>query len=155
AIAPDGATFAVGNWKGQIQLFEVPTCKLVRQWTAPGGLLMAVAFAPDGKLLASGRLEGPIRLWEPSTGQERQRPEGHLGTVEQVGLSADETVVVTISHDRTACGWDLATGKQRWKIASLPFPQHARALSPDGRLLAACRGTNDIVFYDTLTGKEL
>ena len=62
AWSPDGRTLAVGDRK--IQLFEVATGKLRREYEGHQGAILALAFSPDGGLLASGSADTTVLMWD-------------------------------------------------------------------------------------------
>src|SRR5262245_18276399 len=54
AFAPDGKTLLAGAWDGSIRLWDVATCKEIRQFAGHKGWVWSVAFAPNGKTFSSG-----------------------------------------------------------------------------------------------------
>jgi WD40 repeat protein len=62
AWSPDGRTLAVGDRK--IQLIEVATGKLRREYEGHQGAILALAFSPDGGLLASGSADTTVLVWD-------------------------------------------------------------------------------------------
>jgi WD40 repeat protein len=47
-----------------IQLWEVATMKLRREFDGHQGAIRSLAFSPDGRLLASGSADTTILIWE-------------------------------------------------------------------------------------------
>ncbi len=70
AIAPDGATLAVGGAGGEVRLYNVADG--ARKATLPGfgGGLYALAFSPDSTRLAAGGFDGKVRLFDTASGAE-------------------------------------------------------------------------------------
>jgi WD40 repeat protein len=62
AWSPDGRTLAVGDRK--IQLFEVATGKLRREFVGHQGAIRSLAFSPNGRLLASGSADTTVLIWD-------------------------------------------------------------------------------------------
>ena len=53
-----------------------------------------------------GALDNTIRIWDASSGASMRLPlEGHTGTVESIGFSADGEHMVSGSRDRTVKVW--------------------------------------------------
>ena len=62
AWSPDGRTLAVGD--RNIQLWEVATLKVRREFTGHEGQIRALAFSPDGRLLGSGSADTTVLIWD-------------------------------------------------------------------------------------------
>jgi formylglycine-generating enzyme required for sulfatase activity len=64
ALSADGKTLACGCQDGAVQIWDVPTKKLVFEGNAHQDTVDSVAFSPDGRWLASGGRDGEVRLWD-------------------------------------------------------------------------------------------
>jgi WD40 repeat protein len=62
AFSPDGRMLAVGDQK--IQLYEVASGRLRREFTGHEGDVRCLAFSPDGRLLASGSTDTTVLIWD-------------------------------------------------------------------------------------------
>jgi WD40 repeat protein len=76
--------------------------------------------AGNDALVFKGGRTAPIRLV------------GHTRSIHTWAFDADETHVVTGSHDGTARLWNLRTRKTLWEMGGHPGPVSAVAMSPDG-----------------------
>ena len=113
-VSPDGRLLVCGGSTGLrstglrpslIELYDLPTGRLVRKLDSPPGGTYGMVISPDGKTLALGGI-----LVELATGRERHRFVGHKGGIHAVAFSADGTALVTAGDDTTALVWDL-TGR--------------------------------------------
>lgn len=124
----------------------------VRRWPAEGGAATwtlseaknPLALSPDTKLLAVGLgFKGGLILWNLTHGRRETALEGHRRSIGSVAFSPDGKRLYSGSQDRTARAWDVATGKELWRLGEEsdddsigPAFPHCVAPSPDGRWLA-------------------
>jgi RNA polymerase sigma factor (sigma-70 family) len=137
AFAPDGKTLASGEAEGAIRVWETATGKEVRRIQAHGAFVSGLAFIHDGKtLITSG--DSAIRLWEVRTGVEIVPDRGHTTGIHSSVVLPDGRTVVTGSEDYAVRWWDLATGKELRRLASLSdgAPSWGMVLSPNGAIAA-------------------
>src|SRR5262249_19815580 len=109
AFHPDGKTFVVAGFGGDVKSFDTATQK-------PQGLSVShprvgcLAFSPDGKILATGGYAHSAWLWDATTGRPVCSPLQHQGGVVAVAFSPDSKTLLTAGEDRAARLWDVATG---------------------------------------------
>jgi RNA polymerase sigma factor (sigma-70 family) len=136
AFSPDGKLLASGEER-MVRTWETATGKEVRRIQAHNRFVSGLAFASDGKtLVTSGG--SAIRLWEVRTGAEILPDRGHSARIASSVLLADGQTLVTTSSDNTIRWWDLATGKERRRLANLTDSplNWSIALSPNGNVAA-------------------
>jgi WD40 repeat protein len=162
AFSPDGHTLltASGHYvyefrRGEAQLWDVATGKLLRRLSGHEREVTAVAYAADGQTVVTASRDGSVRFWDALTGQPSGEPLRHERWVVSIALSKDGRIV-TACHDRgTAHIWDIATRME--VLAPLQHPAHvdAVAFSPDGRLIVT--GCNDgmVQFWDAASGNPI
>lgn len=98
---------------------------------------------------AATAADGPVLTLDPGT---------HTAAIRQLAVDPAERMLVTVSDDKTARLWDIASGRL---LHTLPVPVgaedigrlYAAAISPQGRLAlagttAGPRGTHRIYLYD-------
>jgi WD40 repeat protein len=136
AFSPDGQTLVAAG-ESQLEVWDL-TQREMRPRTL-GPLHMAVAFAPDGQFFATSSLS-TIELRWLKNGPQRVFLRGHQSGVMSLAFSPDGKTLASVSHDRTARLWDVATRKLQTTLPS-GEPLAAVAFSPDGKLLLIGGGT--------------
>jgi serine/threonine protein kinase len=83
----------------------------------------------------------------------------HFGTpghpMRRLALSPDGRHLLTAGEDGSTRYWDIATGKEIYRLPSERPPVNAVAISPDGAKLLSCGKDRLIHVYDAATGKEV
>jgi RNA polymerase sigma factor (sigma-70 family) len=121
----------------------------------------AKACSPDGKQIVTAA-DDSLSVWDTRTAKRTAHLRGgHRGQPTHVAFTADGKGLVTICldsrvTDRSACHWDLASGRLLKTIElKLPRRVHNVCLSPDGQSLAVSpRGQEPVFLVDTTTGTE-
>jgi WD40 repeat protein len=120
AFTPDGKSLAVAGSRdyrdkekltSPLQLWEVPTEKVVRHFEIDGGSPTGLTFSRDGRMLAA--LQGDkIEVFETATGKRRFTFAGHEGNVTALAFSRNGRRLVSGGEDCRLMIWDLtgATG---------------------------------------------
>lgn len=112
-----------------------------------------VALSPDGKLLAAtSNSDRSIEVFDVATRQTVRRLEGHEQSVRQVIFSPDGKLLLSSSGSyqdgppgpprQDVRGWDVATGKQLFRIADPFTAPSAIAYTPGGKSFALTAGTS-------------
>ena len=113
ALASDGRTLAIGDWKGFVALGDLQKgairSSVEGHRGGPLGGTLALAFAPDGALLASGGTDGRILLWDTGDLSLRRVCEGHGSWVRSLAFSPDGRVLASGGLDNALRLWDVDT----------------------------------------------
>lgn len=148
AFSPDGTRLVTGSQDGLARLWEVKAIPDAR----PGATLLATlrghtdaladaVFSPDGLRLVTTSFDGTARLWDVQGAQVTRGAEpgacllilrGHTATVSEAMFSPDGRRLVTISADKTARLWDVATGALLSTWRGHQGAILTAAFSPDG-----------------------
>jgi RNA polymerase sigma factor (sigma-70 family) len=191
AFSPDGRLVAVASHNAEadlglnpdhgppddaIRAFDAESGELLATLDGHDGEVRAIAFTPDGRGLVSASEDGTFRVWDLSARNEiRQSPiRGHFRGDEHRPGEPTRIISASISSDaRTAVTsglwddrlivWDLETGEPLRAIPIEGGRGFHVAVSPDGQLLAAARGTRGgpadldtaIRLFDPSSGREL
>lgn len=153
AFSPDDSMGAVGEEKGDVRVWEVPTGETRWRHSAHQGWVRAVAFSPDGKLLASGGNDHLIRLWDVDTG----KCVGTLGRpaveISSVAFTPDGRFLASASDDRCLRVWSAETGRLQWSRADQVGERSVVLALPDGKRIASTNPT--LKFWDVDSGTLL
>jgi WD40 repeat protein len=113
-FSPDGETLAVISLPTKLELWHLPTGRLLREMSLleDGELprvfsLPTVAFAPHGHWLAFTHQPGEIALLETHTAKQILALRGHQGYVSSLAFSPDNRRLLTGGRDTTALLWSV------------------------------------------------
>jgi len=155
AFSPDGRTLA-GIAYRQIRLWDATTGReklRIRHLALPRE--NPLAFSPDGKVLAAAR-RSDIRLYDTTTGKDIRQPlKGDQKAFLCLSFSADGKKLISAGGDKTVRIWNVATGKELYRLEGHTDKVHSAALSPDGQLLVTGSADKTIRLWDMASGKEL
>jgi WD40 repeat protein len=163
AISADGRGLAQANGT-EITLWDVSERKRLRRWQHEGEGVNDMAFSPSGDRLAvAARYKGPLAIYDLSPGDnQRVELEGQSDSSEWVAFSPDGKMVAGSCSEprgskpvRRASSlrvWDAATGEV---IHNIKGSVSGGDFSPDSRLLAAAKGSKNVILYNTTTGQEV
>lgn len=146
AFSPDGTRVAT-DWAGAawLNLFDVSTGTLTRQWNAHGtvGSQLSLAFSPDGTKLLSGVFD--LKRWKALDGAFDALVSAQVGPAWLLALSADEKVVAVATNssvvgttdEHAICLYRASDGGLLRYIDYGPAVLRGLAISPDGHHVAA------------------
>ncbi len=166
AISPDGGRIASNTSAGTIQLWDAGTGRLIRALRGHEGKTNCVAFHPGGRRLASAGKDGTVREWDTETGEMNRVLRSPQGIAISAVYSPDGTRIASAFTDGTVRVWDLGDGHEALRLTCETFERlvglaaNILAFSPDGRMLAACRNTDDrkageVIVFDAATGGRI
>uniref|UniRef100_A0A8C4WWK8 Uncharacterized protein n=1 Tax=Eptatretus burgeri TaxID=7764 RepID=A0A8C4WWK8_EPTBU len=95
-------------------LFEGPPFKFCLSHTDHNKFVNCVRFSPDGSLYATAGVDGKIFLYEGTSGSKvgsLADDKAHSGGVNAICWNSDGTHMLSVSADKTAKVWDIATRK--------------------------------------------
>jgi WD40 repeat protein len=139
ALAPAGDLLALRTGTRCIDVYNLLNDKVQFSFETENPL--ALAFSPDGATLA-GIHDYDIKLWKTASGEASNTLKGHMLVVYSVVFHPDGKTLFSMSHDGTLRQWDLATGKEIWRLTEpAGWFGYSLAVSADGKTLAMETGT--------------
>ncbi len=142
AFSLDGKTLVSGSNDSNVRVWDVETGTLKhtlkeydlihggnpRPDDMQGTVVFSVAISPDAKDVAKAANEDWVVIWDVQTGKIKQRL---IGGVEAIHFYPDGKTLVGVARNYLLL-WDVETGRRlKWD------GDHAAAISPDGKTLAA------------------
>jgi len=155
AFAPDGQSFATGDFSGQVKLRDATTGRERAAVKGHGVGVNSVAYSPDGTLLVSAGLDRTLKLWSVNGLQERKVFRGHKDMVFSATFFHHAPAIVSGSKDKNAIVWDANTGAQMFVLQGHGAAVEAVAVSPDDKIVATASWDRTIKLWDAASGKEM
>src|SRR5262249_11532466 len=106
AFSPDGRQLLSAGSVRDIQLWDVESGKLVREFQGHTGEVFAAIFHPDGRRIVSAGRDRLIRVWDPVQGDELVGLLGHTDYIFSLSFSTDGTTLASGSGDFTIRLWE-------------------------------------------------
>lgn len=160
AFSADGTRFITGGWNGSAQIWETATRKPLLTIPYNGLYVHAVAFSPDGKYVALGGNDkrGFIRVCDAQTGEVLKTSAdfaGHKDAVLSVAFSHDGKKLLTASYDKTACLWDVESGRQILELNGHSWWVWSAAFAPDEQSIVTASQDGSAALWNATTGERL
>jgi WD40 repeat protein len=177
-FSPQGDLLAASAW-GKVHLWDGRTGKAIATLEGADSPIEALAFADAGRTLVVTDESGTVTLWDlvkrarTWTWQPLGDPASNgtgANSFLSAGLSPDGTVLVgalgittrvgknlTVESADVTVAWDVATGKELWRVTGAESASGVFAFAADGKRIAF-RTSGDAVgisVRDTLTGKAV
>ncbi|MBS0209415.1 MAG: hypothetical protein JSS27_10700 [Planctomycetes bacterium] len=144
AFSPDGTLLATGGFQN-VKLWKRPANVRDATVTASANL-RALATTADGARWAAGTVDGTALVYERGAAAPKATLKGHAGPITALQFSADGATLVTGSADKTLRRWNIAEGKETWKLEA-DAPVVAVALLPTGEV-ASAGGSNEVQIWN-------
>ncbi|MEO7091815.1 MAG: WD40 repeat domain-containing protein, partial [Polyangiales bacterium] len=153
----DGKTVVTFGDSGDARVWDAHT-GLARSVLAHGAPITAASFTPDDRRIATTGQDGTAQLWDVATGVRQWKIVGKTGLLRHIygEISGDGTLLLTVTMEGEAKGWDLETGAQRggFRHAEHSFVLGAE-LSRDGTKAVTCATDRLTRVWDARTGAPL
>ena len=174
SYSPKRHFLVVGTAKGNAELWDTDSRRLLRSISAHDMPVNAVAFLPDGTQFVTASSDGSAKFWDIESGQEKlrlgeARPEPDQQTdpfdrqkgvgILALAISPDGRRIITgtqggFDQDSVANVWDAVSGKKQLTI-SVGRPVGGAAFSADGRLMATIDEDRTVAIWDAISGSRI
>jgi uncharacterized protein with WD repeat len=171
ALSPDGKMMASASCDQTVNLWELSSGKLLRNFTGQAESMARIAFSPDGQLIASGG-GNTISVWNVGTGQELYTlrvDSNWFNRINFVDFSPNSETLISGVISGTIKVWNVNTGKEIrtmnqavWEsvgtinmLSSDSSSIFSMALSPDGQTVAFGSDKNTIKLWNINTVQEI
>ncbi|MBN2501061.1 MAG: hypothetical protein JXB38_09815 [Anaerolineales bacterium] len=141
AFSPDNETLAIGDWNGNISVWDVDGERERYRIAAHDAAVYGLAISPDGEMLASGSWDKTIKFWNLDDGEAIMTLEGHSNLIFDVTFSPDGATLASGDADGVLKLWDVRSGAE---LHSLPHDAavYSLAFSPTDNVIASGTGVN-------------
>ncbi len=162
-LSPDARQIAVGNFGGEVHLFDAATGRPGAVLRGHAGKVGSIEYSPDGRQLASGDANGTIATWDPATGRQQFVLHGGGGDTLLLYSPDGRRIVSKETLTGTVKGrfrlWDATTGRHlallgESRRAAAIEPSRPMAFRPDGKRIVVA-AEEFLRVCDAETGRQL
>lgn len=153
-VTPDAALLISGNDAGVLEVWNTSTHSPpveipLNEWG------YSVAFSPDGRRVVSGSSK-IVAIWDAVTGAQVIEIPAHTGTVHTVAFHPSGDKILSGSWDGSLRMWEVASGKELFRVGGGTRECDSVSVSPNGDLFATGTGfTAEIGLHDACTGGQV
>jgi RNA polymerase sigma factor (sigma-70 family) len=154
---PDGRRcLALATDHSALQVYDVRTGRLLKNFGQHPGHIYAAALSPDGGQVLEGSYDvvAPLRLWDVSSGGLVREFKGQACKTIGVAFSPDGRLALSTGTDNRVRLWDVTTGKVVRVFEGHANGANAVAYSPDGRRALSAGADHTVRLWDAATGAE-
>ncbi len=114
AFSHDGKTLAIGSDDRLIQIWDVPSRRLITTLVGHDERVNSLAFSPDDGRLVSSSHDGTARIWNLRCARNQRSMQAPPG-IGSLAFTADRRSLVSM-HDHTVVVWDARNWQERTRI---------------------------------------
>ena len=152
AYSPDGKSFAVGFYNGNISVYSTSNWERSRKLSGHGEPVRRIMYSPRGDQLASASQDRTVRLWDAITGLQIHVLKDHTLYVHGVAYSPKGDLIASGSDDKSVRIWDVVTGDCRRVFSGHTRGVLSVAYSPNGNQVASSSADFTVRLWSLETG---
>jgi WD40 repeat protein len=139
-----------------LQIYDVQTGKLLKDFGRHPGHIYAAALSPDGGQVLEGSYDvvDPLRLWDVDSGKLIREFKGHDDKVSFLTFSPDGRFALTSGTDSLVRLWNVSTGRIVRVFKGHSGGVNGVANSPDGRRILTAGVDHTVRLWNANTGTE-
>jgi WD40 repeat protein len=155
-VSPDGATLAVGDYKGRLSFWDANAAKpLSEPAQVKADRIDRLRFSPDGLTVAIVSIDPEVVLWDVKGNERIASPLAASSKYARDAVfSNDGNRLFTAGDDGEILEWDWRAGERVGSPMKSSSGADALALSRDGKLLAIGGYDNRVTLWD-VTQKQM
>ena len=134
----DGTKIAAVSYDHVVRVWDTATQQLLGKF--PGAVTLA--WSNRGDRLATS-MGGSVTIWDTTKWEKTAELQGHTSLIYSLGWNADDTRLVSASHDSTAIVWDTTSDVSRKALAAGSGLAQDPRLAPGGSQVLTLRQGRD------------
>ncbi|XP_046886720.1 PWP2 small subunit processome component [Hypomesus transpacificus] len=152
-----GFVIVSASLDGTVRAFDLHRYRNFRTFTSPRPTqFSSLAVDPSGDLVTAGAQDSfEVFIWSMQTGRLLEVLGGHEGPVSCLCFSPVQSILASISWDRTVRLWDMLDSWQTKETLRLTSDGLAVSYRPDGQELAVATLNGEISFWNPQTAAQL
>lgn len=156
AFTSSGFVVVSASLDGTVRAFDLHRYRNFRTMTSPQpAQFSSLAVDSSGELVCAGSQDSfEIFLWSLQTGRLLEVLSGHEGPVSNLCFSPVQSVLASVSWDKTVRLWDMLDSWQTKETLWLTSDGLAVTFRPDGQELAVASLNGEITFWDPQTAAQ-
>ncbi|XP_016132550.1 periodic tryptophan protein 2 homolog [Sinocyclocheilus grahami] len=156
AFTSSGFVVVSASLDGTVRAFDLHRYRNFRTMTSPRpAQFSSLAVDSSGELVCAGSQDSfEIFLWSMQTGRLLEVLSGHEGPVSNLCFSPVQSVLASVSWDKTVRLWDMLDSWETKETLRLTSDGLAVTYRPDGQELAVASLDGEITFWNPQTGGQ-
>lgn len=144
-----------GDWDGNLEVWDLKSCKNVRHAAAEQIDLRNLAISGDGRLAATGGWSDTVSIWDLQTlAKVRTLGASDVTSWVPVAFSPDSRLLAAGSHEGSIRVWRVGEWKEFSTLVGHGEAVRCLAFSPDGRLLASGSEDGTVRVWDAAKAEQ-